>query len=150
VDIYLDVLFLENLVMNYLILVVTSKFSKARTSNLRLFLGALVGAVYVIMIILVPSIKLYYTAVAKIALSFVIVAVTFSPEKVVSFLKILTIFYISTFIFAGASFAFLYFNQSGGFIRNGVYILWQSKWTALFLSILAAGKSWTLNRLMSL
>lgn len=138
-DIYLDVLFLENLVMNYLILLVTAKFSKARTSSIRLFLGALVGAAYVVMIVIVPSIKFYYTALAKFALSLVMIAVTFSPEKVRSFLKTLSIFYISTFIFAGASFAFIYFNQGGGFIRNGVYVFWQSKWTALFLSIVTAG-----------
>jgi stage II sporulation protein GA (sporulation sigma-E factor processing peptidase) len=39
----------------------------------------------------------------------------------------------------GAAFAFIYFNQSGGFIRNGiVYVFWQSKWTLVFLSIITA------------
>lgn len=136
----MDVLFLENIVINYLILLVTAKFSKSKTSNLRLLLGALVGASYVVLMIVLPGIKVYYTALAKIILSFAIVAVAFSPEKVSTFLKTLAIFYVSTFIFAGAAFAFLYFNRNGGLIWNGIfYVFWQSKWTVLLLSIIMAG-----------
>ena len=136
-EIYIDVLFLENVVMNYLILLVTAKFSKSKTSSLRLFLGALIGALYVVALIIMPNVKVYYTTFAKVALSFTMIAVSFWPEKLKVFLKTLAIFYISTFIFAGAAFAFLYFNQTGGFIRNGiVYVFWQSKWTVLFLSII--------------
>lgn len=136
-EIYLDILFLENIVMNFLILLVTAKFSKGNTTSLRLFLGSIIGAAYVIILILFPSMKVYYTAFAKIILSFLIIAVSFAPEKVGVFFKTLAIFYISTFIFAGAAFAFLYFNQNGGFVKNGiVYVFWQSKWTLLFLSII--------------
>jgi len=140
VEIYLDVLILENIVMNYLILLVTARFSRSRTSNLRMLLGAVVGATYVAFMILLPGLKVYYTALAKVILSFAIVAVVFCPEKIGTFLKTLAIFYVSTFIFAGAAFALLYFNQNGGFIRNGiVYVFWQSKWTILFLSIVMVG-----------
>jgi len=49
-------------------------------------------------------------------------------------------FYGSTFIFAGAAFAFIYFNQSGGFVRNGiVYVFWRYKLTLLALSIMTVG-----------
>ena len=139
-EIYFDILILENIVMNYLILLLTAKFTKNRTSNLRLFIGALVGATYVVVLILLPGLQMYYTTLAKIVLSFVIVAVTFSPTKIVPFCKILAMFYISTFIFAGAAFAFLYVNKTGGIVRNGIfYVFWDSKWTMLFLSILTAG-----------
>ncbi|MDF2986911.1 MAG: sigma-E processing peptidase SpoIIGA [Eubacterium sp.] len=138
-EIYLDILLLENLVINYLILYVTAKFSKLRVSTLRLFAGAAVGALYVIFIILQP-VKIYYTTFAKILLSFFIIAITFSPRKVLPFLKTLVIFYISTFIFAGAALAFLFFNQQGGFVRNGiVYVFGQSKWSLMFFSIVTVG-----------
>lgn len=136
-DIYLDVLFLENIVMNYLILVMTARFSKNKVSSLRLFLGALIGASYVVVMVLLPGMKVYYTAFAKIVLSVVIVVVAFTPEKAVSLIKTLAIFYVATFLFAGAAFALVYFDQSGGFVRNGiVYVFWKSKWTVLLLSIL--------------
>lgn len=136
----MDVLFLENVVMNYLILLVTAKFSRNKTSSLRLLMGALVGACYVVLLILCPGIKFYYTAMGKIALSLIMIAVAFTPEKALSFFKTLVIFYISTFIFAGAAFALMYFNHTGGFVRNGiVYVFWQSKWTVLLLSIVMVG-----------
>ncbi len=136
-EIYLDILFLENVVMNFLILSVTARFSKTKTSSLRLFLGTIVGALYVVVLILCPGLKMYYTTLSKIALSCLIVAVAFSISKISIFIKTLAAFYVSTFIFAGAAFAFLYFNQNGGFIKNGiVYVFWQSKWMGLLLSIL--------------
>ena len=139
-EIYLDVLLLENLVINYLILYVTAKFSRLKVSTLRLFLGAIVGALYVVVIILQPGIKVYYTTVAKILLSIFIVAITFSPTKVLPFIKTLVNFYISTFIFAGAALAFLFFNQQGGFVRNGiVYVFGQSKWSLMLFSIVTVG-----------
>jgi stage II sporulation protein GA (sporulation sigma-E factor processing peptidase) len=134
-EIYIDVLILQNIVMNYLILLMTSKLSKTKISNLRLLLGSLVGASYVVFLLLFPEIKIYYTTAAKIILSFFIVAVTFYPPKFKSFMRILAIFYISTFIFAGAAFAFLYFNNTDGLVQNGIfYIFDDSKWSMLFFS----------------
>ncbi|NMB96201.1 MAG: sigma-E processing peptidase SpoIIGA [Clostridiaceae bacterium] len=138
-EIYLDVLVLENIVMNYLILWTTSKILKMKTSNLRLFAGALIGALYAAFLILKPELKLYYTATATFILSLVMVAVTFSPEKLVSFVKTLIVFYVSTFIFAGAAFAFFYLNSQGTMIKNGLlYVFWDSKWTAVVLSIITS------------
>lgn len=131
---------MENVIINYLILLVTAKFSKGKTSNLRLLLGAFLGASYVIVLIIYPGIKIYYTTIAKIVLSFAIIAVSFDIDKIITLFKLLAIFYISTFIFAGAAFAFIYFNQSSGFVKNGiVYVFWNSKWTVLFLSIVMVG-----------
>lgn len=140
-EVYIDVLFMENIVMNYLILWVTAKFSRTRTSSLRLFLGALIGAAYVVALILSPGVKVYYTALAKVILSALIVAASFPIDKLKSFIKIMAIFYISTYIFAGAAFSFLYFNQKGGFVKNGVfYVYWQSsKWTFMIFSVLIVG-----------
>ena len=139
-EIYLDILVLENLVINYLILSVTAKFSRLRVSTLRLFAGAIIGALYVVFIILQPGIKIYYTTLAKILLSIFIVAITFSPRKVLPFIKTLVMFYIATFIFAGAALAFLFFHQQGGFVRNGiVYVFGQSKWSLMVFSFLTVG-----------
>ncbi len=139
-EIYIDVLFLENVIVNYFILLLTAKFIKSRTSSLRLSLGAILGASYVVVLVLLPNMKIYSTTIAKIILSIAIVAVTFAPERPKSFFKVLALFYLSTFIFAGASFAFIYFNQSGGFVRNGiVYVFWGSKWVVLILSFAMVG-----------
>lgn len=139
-EIFIDVFFLENIIMNYLILLVTEKIAKSKVSSLRKFLGAIIGAMYAVILIAFPGIQFYYTVLAKILLSLLIVAVTFYPKKVLTFIKTLAMFYISTFIFAGAAFAFLYFNQTGGFVKNGiVYVFWRSKLTLILLSIITVG-----------
>jgi len=138
--VYVDVLFFENLVINFLILMVTKRILKSSSSSLRLFLGALIGAAYVILLLLLPGVKAYYTGLAKFMLSLFIVAVSFNPRKINEFIKNLCVFYISSFVFAGSAFAFLYFNGTGGFVRNGiVYFFGNSKWTAVFLSVATVG-----------
>jgi len=105
-----------------------------------MFLGALAGAVYLALMVLMPGLKIYYTAFAKILLSIVIILITFRPKNIGTLFKNLAVFYISTFIFAGAALAFVYFDQGEGFIRNGViYVFWQSKWTVLVLSVILVG-----------
>ena len=138
-EIYLDIIILENIVINYLILLVTAKFSKTETSNFRLLLGALVGAVYLVFMLLLPTMKIYTTILSKLLLSLAMVAVTFNFNSIVAYLKTLVIFYASTFLFAGAGFAFLFFNQDGGIVRNGVLMstvtLLDTKWTELLLAL---------------
>jgi stage II sporulation protein GA (sporulation sigma-E factor processing peptidase) len=77
VEIYLDIIILENIVINYLILLVTAKFSKNRSSNLRLLLGAVLGAAYLAAMLLLPEMKIYTTLLSKCLLSFAMIAVTF-------------------------------------------------------------------------
>lgn len=125
--------------MNYMILQVTAKFAKTNTSSMRLFLGSLIGAGYVVLI-LFPGMKVFYTAAAKFALSFLIIAVTFTPDKISSFVKTLAIFYLSSFIFAGAAFCIIYFNGSGGFVKNGIIMFWwNQEWTVLLFGAITAG-----------
>lgn len=138
--IYPDVIFLENMVMNYLIIYLTAKFTKTKPSHLRILLGSLIGAAYVMVIIFLPDIKIYYSVPAKILLSLFIVAIVFSPDKAGKFIKMLAVFYISSFIFAGAAFAFIFFKLGGGFIYNGMfYFAFKSNWTMVLLSSIAVG-----------
>lgn len=138
-EIYLDIIILENIVINYIILLVTAKFSKNKTSNLRLLLGALIGALYLAVMLLLPSMKIYTTILSKFLLSIAMVAVTFNFNRITIFLKTLVLFYAATFLFAGAGFAFLFFNQGGGVIRNGVVMtpisFLNTKWSELLLAL---------------
>ncbi|MGI6669494.1 MAG: sigma-E processing peptidase SpoIIGA [Acetivibrionales bacterium] len=134
-EIYLDIIVLENIVINYLILLLTSKFSKNRASSFRLFIGSIVGAAYLVFIILLPQ-KIYTTVFSKFLLSLVMVAVTFNIKKLAVFLKTLALFYATTFLFAGAAFALVFFNKDRSIIRNGVLMMpfLDTKWTELLLA----------------
>lgn len=138
-EIYLDIVILENIVINYLILWVTSKFSKNRAGSLRLLLGAALGAAYIIPMVLLPGLKIYATVLSKLLLSVAMVAVAFSFNKISAFLKTLVIFYAATFLFAGAGFALLFFNQGGSIVKNGVVLstfsFLNTSWSELALAL---------------
>lgn len=120
--VYIDVLLLENIAINFVILAVTSHFSRAKASIGRLMLGALVGAVYVV-VAFCPGFETFFTLIAKILLSLVIVSVTFWPEKVYEFIRVTMIFYLVSFVFGGAAFGLFYFLNVEGSLYNGVYYI---------------------------
>ncbi len=137
-EIYLDIVILENIVINYLILMVTAKFSRSRTSNLRLLLGSVLGAAYLVIMLLLPDMKVYTTVFSKFLLSVAMVALTFHFTKLKVFFRTLAMFYASTFLFAGAGFALMFFNREWGIMRNGVLMtpmsFMNTKWTELLLA----------------
>ncbi len=138
-EIYLDIVILENIVINYLILMVTARFSKNRASSLRLFLGSLLGTAYLVLMILLPDMKVYTTVLSKVLLSVGMVAITFNFGKPKVFLKTLALFYASTFLFAGACFALMFFKRDWGIMRNGVIMtpvsMLDATWAELLLAV---------------
>ncbi|MGB9679221.1 MAG: sigma-E processing peptidase SpoIIGA [Thermoanaerobacteraceae bacterium] len=109
---YVDVIFFENLVINYIILYLTKIFSRQNTSAIKLFLGSFIGSFYVILFFFNISFILQ-SIILKIILSIVIILVCFAPLSAKNFFRILSLFYLISFIFGGASFALLYlFNYN--------------------------------------
>lgn len=136
--VYIDVLFLENIVINYLILAVTGYITKIKASSARLLAGSLIGAVYVLAAFL-PEMESYFTITAKVILSFVMVAVTFWPEKIKDFIKLILFFYLISFVFGGAVFGLYYFfNQEGGVASNGTFEISGFPIKTLLVSIIFA------------
>jgi len=132
--VYLDVLFIINLIINYLLLLATSKIAKVSSPAWRIASGAFTGAVYAVMMFF-PQIKAFYTVASKIAVSFIIVAVAFSIRKTRVFLKTVFIFYITSFIFGAVSLGVFYFTGAGegSVISNGI-IYFNLPWRILIFS----------------
>jgi stage II sporulation protein GA (sporulation sigma-E factor processing peptidase) len=121
-EVYGEYLFIENLLMNWLILHLTAYFSKAQIKRYRVWIGAVVGACYAF-VIFFPSLKFMYTFVMKIVVSIFIIIITFTPYKFMEFLKTLAIFYLISFMFGGAAFALFYFTDLNGLLSNGIYYM---------------------------
>lgn len=120
--IYLDVIFLENIVINYIILYVTGIISKAQIKQKRLFLGALIGATYSVIYYLL-KLKIYSSFIIKIILSIVIIYVAFNSKNFKDLLKKILLFYLTSFVFGGAAIAIIYMvNSQNITIQNGVMV----------------------------
>ena len=133
--VYIDILFIVNLIINYILLWTTAKVSKCRASSLRLIIGSALGALYAV-VIFFPKFEIYYTAIAKFIFSMLLVAVTFNIERVARFIKVLSILYVVSFAFGGAALALFYFTNIGAFLgvflSNGVIYL--ISWKTLAVS----------------
>lgn len=120
--IYLDVIFLENIVINYIILYVTGSISKSKIKQKKILLGALIGAIYSIIYYLL-KLKIYSSFIIKIILSIVIIYVAFDSNNFKDLLKKVLLFYLSSFVFGGAAIAIIYMvNFQNITIQNGVLV----------------------------
>lgn len=120
--IYLDVVLLENLCMNYIILFATGYIMKVKMKQWRIFISSLVGGIYSIAAYL-EILPIYSNLFMKIVLSIIMVYFAYNAKGIKMLSKQLLIFYLTSFVFGGCAFALLYFIKPKDIlIKNGVYV----------------------------
>ena len=120
--VYIDIILLKNLCMNYIILFATAYIMKIKISHIRIIASSSIGAVYSIMLYM-QILPIYSSIFMKIILSVAMVYISYAPKTVKIAIKQLIIFYLISFAFGGCAFALLYFVKPQDiFIKNGVYI----------------------------
>lgn len=120
--IYIDIIFLENVIMNYIILYATSIILKLEINYLKLILASVIGSIYVV-IEYISKINLYSNFILKTFLSIIIVFIAFNPQNVKKMLKELLIFYLTTFTFGGIATYLIYVvKPQNAIVKNGMYV----------------------------
>ncbi len=120
--VYLDIVFLENLCMNYIILFATGLISKYSIKQIRLVLSSLLGSLYAVFSF-TSILKNEIGLILKVILSIGMVYLAFNPRNVKKMLKTLLVFYLTSFAFGGCAFALLYFIKPQDiFMKNGLFI----------------------------
>jgi stage II sporulation protein GA (sporulation sigma-E factor processing peptidase) len=107
--VYIDIIFLENLFMNYIIIFATGIIIKAEIKIIRTFLSSFIGSVYAVIVYTNILKNITSNVILKIILSVVMIYVAFKPFSLKIFIKQLIIFYLTSFTFGGVAFALLYF-----------------------------------------
>lgn len=120
--VYLDIVFVENILMNYIIIFATCVVLKSECKKFRMFIASCVGAVYTVVMYL-NIIPIYSNFFMKFILSIAIVYISFKPKSFKRLLKDLVVFYLVSFAFGGCVFALMYFfKPQMAEIRNGVFV----------------------------
>lgn len=122
--VYLDIIFVENILMNYIILFATLIILKIKNKRqqIRLLLSSAIGSSYAVIVYL-NILNIYSNIIAKIILSIVMIYVAFNPSNIKQLLKQLLIFYLISFIFGGCTFALIYFiRPESAKMNNGVFV----------------------------
>lgn len=120
--VYIDIIFLENLIINYIILYATGIISKAKIKQLRIILSSIIGATYSIMNYIV-NIQIYSSVLLKILLSILMIYVAYKPQNFKLLGKKIILFYLVSFVFAGAALGIIYMVNSHNItIQNGILV----------------------------
>ena len=120
--IYVDVVLLENLCMNYIILFSTAYIIKLKIRHIRLIMSSLIGSVYAILAY-INILPIYTNLAVKVILSISMIYIAYKPKHIKGLLKELIVFYLASFALGGCAFALLYIVKPQDiFIKNGVYI----------------------------
>ncbi len=105
---YIDIIFLENIIMNYIILIATGLIVKKNIKHLRIFISSLIGAIYAIMSY-ITSLEIYANQITKFLLSVVMIYIAYNPINMKAMCKNIIIFYLTSFCFGGAAYYLLYY-----------------------------------------
>lgn len=116
--VYVDVLFVLNFFITYLILLFTKVLSRKEAKTYRLLIASFIGGAYSL-VIFVDELHFLITALGKIAVSAVIVFAAFGFRRASLFFKNLLIFYFTNMLFLGVILAvWLIFRPDGIVIHN--------------------------------
>ena len=124
VTIYLDIILIENILMNYIILFATFIITKGNTKyiQLRLILASILGSIYAVIVYL-NVLNISSNIVGKILLSIAMVYLAYLPTNIKELLKKLLIFYLVSFVFGGSTIALLYIVKPENVqIKHGVFV----------------------------
>lgn len=135
--IYVDVLVIINIYINYGLLLLTCFFCKYRANRLKLLLSALFGGIYSL-IIAVPQISDFIIGVSRIPALIIMVLLAFGYSNKFQFFKMILSFLGVNFIFIGVMFLLWFFiSPDNMYFNSGIVYFNIDTLTLLILSVVS-------------
>ena len=145
--VYIDVLFIVNVFVNYFLLRATGRIIKSETKKIRILLGALLGALYAVIIFFVDA-PVWVVTLSKLVFACSVTLLVFGRMTIPRFVKTVCAFLSVTFLFAGLFFACWFFLAPAGMdVNNGVVYVNISPLLLAALTGLGYGLTILLHRL---
>ena len=116
--VYLDVVFFENVVFNYIIILSTALISKSKINTKRIILSSMIGGVFAILNYMV-SLHIFVSIVLKVIISIIMILIAFGDYNIKKVFKQITFFYLVSFTFGGIAFMLLFFVNPNNIIVDG-------------------------------
>ena len=120
--VYIDVVFLENLIMNYGILYTTFSIKRIKASKIKIFISSIIGATYSVLNF-IPDMEFVNNVIIKIFVSIIMILIVLKDRKLKKTIEILLVFYFVSFSMGGVAFAFALIGKKDIYTyNNGVII----------------------------
>ncbi len=127
-EVYIDVIFLINYIMDLLLLFIVKIILKRNTTRLKLYIAALIGAISSCILAIIPQLNgLLQFILSYIIIAYLMVLVAFGQQNTKTRMKACIVLYISTFFLGGVLNSLYYtfgfgdiFKElfNGGFLTN--------------------------------
>lgn len=134
--VYVDVLFLVNMVIDGMLLWCSAKIAGVRTRWWRIFIASVIGGIYAVCIFF-PKLSPLYILAAKVAVSLIMVCIVFWVKSWQDLLRAVTAFYLTSFVFGGGITGLIYFTGLGsrlGTVVSGGSIYLNLPWKVLLVT----------------
>lgn len=133
--VYADVLIFLNTIVNFFLLLLCAKIALNKEHTLRIAFGAFVGALFSLYIFL-PQQNIVTEIIVRVVCSALIILISFGFINFKKYLKNIIVFFIVSFIYAGAMLAiWILFKPNGMIIRNSVVYFNFSPLLLIILSV---------------
>jgi len=131
--IYIDVLIVVNIIVDYFLLKLSAFFLKREIPLFRMVLGSVLGGAFSLYILLPKTLFLVETSV-RVLMSATLVLVTFGFLNLKAFLRATFCLYFVTLCFGGVMFALWYFLAPNGMVINNSVVYFNISPVVLILS----------------
>ena len=117
--VYVDVVLLENIVINYIILLATNLICHKKVNFIRIIVSSFIGGVYSVFNI-VFEFSILISIVSKIVISFFMIKIIYKNMRLKFLLKQLIFFYLVSLTFGGSAFMIIFMlNPNEVIFENG-------------------------------
>lgn len=119
-EIYADLVFLINFIMDFFILWIVSKLIKKRIKLWRMLLGGFIMAFLYALTVFLAPLRVYLNIFAAILILMLGIMAAFQPKDVKEFFKLILLAHTAAFSLGGLSIALFYFTNISNVIGNMV------------------------------
>ena len=125
-EIYVDVIVVENFIINLFLLLITTKLLKYQYRNINIYLAAIIGAIYTLVLFI--DVKMLSSLVFKILVAMLMFAMVIRPRRITNIIKGTIVFFINSFMLCGLCFGLVMMQNTyvlgEGFSINNYSIKW--------------------------
>lgn len=115
-EVYIDLLLLENTLINIFMLLVTLKLSKIKYKIYWVYLAAGIGAFYTLSIF--SNIRILTSFIFKILIAFIMIYISIEEKKFINALKATGILFFIAFVLGGINFSFVLIQNKYSISQN--------------------------------
>lgn len=135
--IYIDILFLLNIIIDFIIIATTAFFTGRECNITRVLFASALGALYSTLIFF-PQTTIINISILKILISLIMVAIAFRFSSPSTYFKTAAIYYIINFLYGGGIYVFYRFTALGSKMNysNGEYYIDMPLWLILMVTVI--------------